>query len=54
MKVELYLADEDMINQLFFFVYNHPPKTNIRDDESGWILPRPGGEGAVDDCELLH
>ncbi|KAF1976644.1 P-loop containing nucleoside triphosphate hydrolase protein [Bimuria novae-zelandiae CBS 107.79] len=53
MKVELYLADEDMINQLFFFVYNHPSKTNIRDDESGRIIPQPG-EGAVDDCELLH
>lgn len=54
MKVELYLADEDMINQLFYFVYNPPSKTNIRDDKSETALPQTWEEGAVEDCELLH
>ncbi|KAF2744342.1 putative mitochondrial chaperone bcs1 [Sporormia fimetaria CBS 119925] len=52
MKLELYLADEDMINQLFHFVYNHPSKTNTPDSEG--ILHQPGQEGFVEDCELLH
>ncbi|KAF2786732.1 mitochondrial chaperone BCS1 [Melanomma pulvis-pyrius CBS 109.77] len=54
MKAELYLADEDMINQLFYFVYKSPSKTKICDDESETALPQPGEEGAVEDCELLH
>ena len=54
MKLELYLANEDMINQLFYFVYNPPSKTNIRDDKSETALPQPREKGAVEDCELLH
>lgn len=54
MKLELYLADDDMINQLFYFVYSHPSKANICDDESERILPQSGEEGAVEDLELLH
>jgi chaperone BCS1 len=54
MKVELHLANEDMINQLFYFVYDTPSKTNVRDDESERILYLPGEEGVVEDCELLH
>jgi chaperone BCS1 len=46
MKVELHLADEDMINQLFFFVYD------LRPDQG-----EHGGDGTedlkgVNDCEL--
>jgi chaperone BCS1 len=52
MKLELYLADEDMINQLFHFVYNQPSKINIPDSEG--ILHQPGQEGFVEECELLH
>ncbi|KAF2005431.1 P-loop containing nucleoside triphosphate hydrolase protein [Amniculicola lignicola CBS 123094] len=54
MKLELYLADEDMINQLFHFVYNHPLKTNIPEDESERILHQPGQERVIEDCELLR
>lgn len=32
-KLGLYLAGEDMINELFHFVYNYPLKTNIPNDE---------------------
>ncbi|KAF2874457.1 P-loop containing nucleoside triphosphate hydrolase protein [Massariosphaeria phaeospora] len=39
MKLELHLANEDMTNQLFYFVYNTPPKIKER---------------VVEDCELLH
>lgn len=54
MKVEFHLANEDMINQLFYFVYDTPSKTNVRDDESERTLYQPGKEGVVEDCELLH
>ncbi|PVH92388.1 putative mitochondrial chaperone bcs1 [Periconia macrospinosa] len=52
MKLELYLANEDMINQLFYFVYNTPPKSNIR-GESERNVYQAGEEQAGEDCKLL-
>jgi chaperone BCS1 len=54
MKLELYLANEDMINQLFYFVYNTPPETKVRGDKSERNVYRAGEEWVVEDCELLH
>ncbi|PSN59001.1 P-loop containing nucleoside triphosphate hydrolase protein [Corynespora cassiicola Philippines] len=52
MKVELYLADEDVVNQLFHFVYNHPLKTSIPDSER---LPHQSGQEVfVEGCEFFH
>ncbi|PVH91525.1 putative mitochondrial chaperone bcs1 [Periconia macrospinosa] len=53
MKLELFLANEDMINQLFYFVYNTPLKSNVRGDESERNVYQAGGETAGEDCKLL-
>ncbi|KAF1972043.1 putative mitochondrial chaperone bcs1 [Bimuria novae-zelandiae CBS 107.79] len=52
-KLELYLADEDMINQLFYFVYSTPPKSNVRGDESERNVYQAGEERAGEECKLL-
>lgn len=39
---------------MFYFVYDTPSKTDVRDDESERIVYQPGEEGVVEDCELLH
>ncbi|KAL5396372.1 hypothetical protein PMIN03_012966 [Paraphaeosphaeria minitans] len=54
MKLELYLANEDMINQLFYFVYSTPPKIKVRGDKSERDVYQAGEERVVQDCELLR
>lgn len=53
MKLELYLANEDMINQLFYFVYDTPFKSNIRADEPTRNVDSDGEERVGEDCKLL-
>jgi chaperone BCS1 len=53
MKLELYLANEDMINRLFYFVYDTLPKSNIRGDEPERNVDQAGEERAGEDCKLL-
>lgn len=46
MKIEFQLADEDMISQLFFFVYDSKPTNVIGGDY------QTGEEDVVKDCEI--
>lgn len=50
MKVEFQLADDDMISQLFFFVY--APKPSVGDHEPEDGVCRLGEEKTVMNCEL--
>lgn len=47
------MVNKDIINQLFYFVYNTPLKSNIRGDESERNVYQAGEEMAGEDYKLL-
>ncbi|KAH8708411.1 P-loop containing nucleoside triphosphate hydrolase protein [Phaeosphaeriaceae sp. PMI808] len=51
-KVDFQLADEDMISQLFFLVYDPRPRTTISGNEPEKDVYQGGEKGIIKDCDL--